>query len=534
MTAVPDNTPILIGVGQASERPDSPGYAQRSPTDLAADAARAACADALSLAALAPLIDAVYAVRTMADSLPEPQRAPHAPFGGPDNVPRAVARRIGANPLRAVYSPSCGDEPQRLVGEACARLATGELGLVLLCGGEAISTTRLAKSNGLSLDWAEQVPGELDDRRGNIGVLRTPHMLDHHMQRPPTIYPLLEHARRARLGLSRADYARSMGELMAPFSVVAAANPHSAGRKTWTPAQIAQIGADNRMVADPHPISVVARDQVNQGAALLLTTVGTARVLGVPEAKWVYLHGHSAVDERMVLERQDLGRSPAMALAYAQALDEAGIAMDEIRHLDLYSCFPIAVFAATDLLGLRANDPRGLTLTGGLPYFGGAGNNYAMHAIAELALRLRADPGSLGLVGANGGLLSSHAVGVYSTTPRRFKPCDSGPQQAQINALPAPAFTPQPQGWARVETYTVLHDKPHDKRHDKVVPREVILVGRLEATDERFIALSQADDAATLAAFADAARPDPLHLRVFVRSQQGRNAFALDSGAGAP
>jgi acetyl-CoA C-acetyltransferase len=518
--SVSDATPILIGAGQVSEKPGPPGARRRSPTDLAADAARAACDDALGLAALAPHIDALFAVRTMADSQPAPLRARHAPFGGPDKVPRAIARRLGIDPALCVYSLVCGAEPQRLVSEACARLASGELRMMLLTGGEAISNTRAAVAAGEALDWHETDDGPCEDRRDNIGVLRTRHMIDHGMLAPSTVYPLLEQARRARLGLSREAYAQAMGELMAPFSRVAAANPHAASARLRTAEAIATAGPDNRMIADPHPISVVARDQVNLGAALVLTTVGLARQLGVPSAQWVYLHGHSAVEERMVLERQDLGASPAMAAAYAQALASAGVGIADIRHLDLYSCFPIAVFTAMDALGLRADDPRRLTLTGGLPYFGGPGNNYSLHALVEVVQRCRAEPGSLGLVGANGGLMSVHAVGVYSTTPRDFTPCDSGALQHRINTLPAPPFTRVPDGWARVESYTVLHDRQG--------PSQLIIVGRLEHTDERFIAVNVEGDHAILEAFA---AQDGLQHRLWVRGWQGRNVVAISPQA---
>ena len=117
------------------------------------------------------------------------------------------------------------------------------------------------------------------------------------------------------------------------------------------------------------------------------------------------------------MERQDLAHSPAAAMAARRALELAGASLADIGAFDLYSCFPIAVFNICDELGLAPDDPRRLTLTGGLPFFGGAGNNYSMHAIAEIAARVRADPGSFGLVGANGGIMSKYSVGVYSATP---------------------------------------------------------------------------------------------------------------------
>ncbi|ROM33978.1 hypothetical protein BK648_24790 [Pseudomonas poae] len=520
MSQVSGRTPILIGVGQASERLEDPDYRRLSPIDLAAKAARAACADTLASADLIAHIDAIYAIRTVADSVPAPMRAQRAPFGSPQNTPAAVAERIGAQPKLAVYSPACGDEPQKLLGEACERLFDGELRMVLLCGAEAASTQRAAQAAGEKLDWSEQSDQPLDDRHWNVGGMRTKHMNDHNMIVPTSVYPLLENARRARMGLSREAYAEEMGRLFAPFSLVAANNPHAASRKSRSVEQIVTVDADNRMIADPHPRAVVARDQVNQGAALLLTTVDTARELGVPQSQWVFLHGYAAADERHVLERQDLGASAAMAGVYHQALGEAGVSIEQIQYLDIYSCFPIAVFSALDALGLSSDDPRGLTLTGGLPFFGGPGNNYSMHAIAELALRLRANPGSFGLVGANGGFMNTHAAGVYSTTPCEWKQCDSSDLQQHIDALPAPAFTQKPEGWGRVESYTVLHGKTG--------PSDVIVIGRLERTGERFVANSIAADSEALQMFTT---QDGLQQRVLVCWHQGVNRFAMSEAS---
>jgi acetyl-CoA C-acetyltransferase len=178
------------------------------------------------------------------------------------------------------------------------------------------------------------------------------------------------------------------------------------------------------------------------------------------------------------------------------------------------------VFNAMDALGLRADDPRRLTLTGGLPFFGGPGNNYSMHALAEVVQRCRAEPGSLGLVGANGGLMSVHAVGVYGTTPRAYAASDDRALQRQLDAAAAPPFTRTPDGWATVETYTVLHDRQG--------PKQLLLVGRLAHSGERFIAVD--GDAATLQAFADG---DGLPLRVWVWGAQGLNRASLQRPARA-
>src|SRR5690606_25531871 len=84
----------------------------------------------------------------------------------------------------------------------------------------------------------------------------------------------------------------------------------------------------------------------------------------------------------------------------------------------------------------------------------------------------------------------------------------------------APAFNHTPSGWGAIESYTVLHDRNG--------PREVIVVGRLEATGERFIANSIAGDAEALEAFS---AEDGLNLRICVRWYQGVNRFAMNQEA---
>lgn len=516
-TQLDANTPILVGAGQLVDRLDSQDYRQLSPTDLAAEAAKLAFSDAGLEEERMGRVDAIFAVRTVADSVPVQMRPIRAPFGTPANVPAAIAARLGATPTTLVYSPACGDEPQKLVGEICERLHAGEMRLVLLCGGEAESTQRAVQGAGKSLDWSEPSAAAFEDRRSSA-ILRTKHMAEHGMLAPTHIYPLLEHARRARLGLSREAYAAEMGRLLAGFSQVAADNPYAASPHARAAEEIATVSERNRMICDPHTRAMVARDQVNLGAALLLTTVGVARELGIDDDRWVFLHGYSAANERAVLEREDLGASAAMSGCYQQALAEANVTLQEIRHLDIYSCFPIAVFAALDALGLEAEDERSLTLTGGLPFFGGPGNNYSLHALAELMARLRREPGSYGMVGANGGFMNTHAVGIYSTRPKPFSICDSSLLQTRIDRLVAPAFTQRPHGWGRVETYTVTFGKQG--------PASVIAVGRLEATGERFIATTVPGDVQTITAFTE---QDGLGQRILVRWHQGLNHFALDA-----
>lgn len=179
--------------------------------------------------------------------------------------------------------------------------------------------------------------------------------------------------------------------------------------------EIGTVDAGNRMICDPYPRLLVARDQVNQGGAVLLMSVERARRLGVPEGNWVYLRGHADLVDQPLLDRVDLSYNSTSTLAVDEAMRVAGVALDDIATFDLYSCFPVPVFNFCDGTGMATDDPRGLTLTGGLPYFGGPGNSSSLHGIAETVVRMRSAPGAFGLVTANGGIMSKYSVGIYST-----------------------------------------------------------------------------------------------------------------------
>jgi len=412
MSMVPDNTPVIIGVGQFSERVGEPGYGERSHMDLGGAALAAAIADAGASAPLAPAIDAVIAIRQFEISATRY----HAPFGHADNTPRAIAKRVGANPERAILEVVGGQGPQRLVGEFAAEIAAGRSKMVAIVGSEAISTVRSILSRGETRDWSEEVGGTLEDRGPGYDGVVDMTALRHGVGAPIGGYAIAENVRRQRLGLSLDDYRLEIGKLFAPFTEVAARNPHSAAPTARSAEELATLTERNRLVAEPYGRLVVARDQVNQGGAILLASAGEARRLGVPESRWVHIHGVADCAEPSMLTRESMEKSPAAVSAIATALDIAGTAWDKLAAIDLYSCFAIPVFNLLDAFALERDDPRGWTLTGGLPFFGGAGNNYSAHGIAEAIARCRAAPGSLTLVGANGGIMSKYAAGVYSTT----------------------------------------------------------------------------------------------------------------------
>ncbi len=303
------------------------------------------------------------------------------------------------------------------------------------------------------------------------------------------MYPLFEHAIRGRLGRSLAAHQAAMGTLLARFAAVAAANPLADRRAGYSATQIATPAADNKWIAHPYTRLMSANAFIDQGAAVVITSVAKARALGIAPERWVYLHGCAdGHDHWHVTERRDLHSSPAMQRVFAQAFDMAGCSLADIGAFDIYSCFASAVEVACDALGLAQDDPRGLSVTGGLPYFGGPGNNYVTHSIAEMVQRLRATPGMQGLVTANGNYLTKHSAGIYSTDApaRPFAPADPALLQADLDRIPRPVLVDLAEGAAQVESYTVTHGAQG--------PNNAVVIGRLD-DGSRFIANTAPDTA---------------------------------------
>jgi len=225
------------------------------------------------------------------------------------------------------------------------------------------------------------------------------------------------------------------------------------------------------MIGFPYTKLMNSNNAVEQGAGVILCSAERADALGVPRDRWVFPYsGTDAHDHYFVSEREHIGRSPAMRIAGRAALDLAGAGVDDLGHIDLYSCFPSAVEISATELGLGLD--RQLTVTGGLSFAGGPWNNYVMHSIASMATALRDDPGSVGLVSGNGGFITKHAFGVYGTEPPAA-PFRHAEPQAEIDALPRRELCQEPDGIASLEAWTVMHDR-------EGAPETGIVVGLLD------------------------------------------------------
>jgi acetyl-CoA C-acetyltransferase len=388
-----------------------------------------------------------------------------------DDPAARLAERLGASPARRRYSGIGGSVPHVLATEAAREIRAGDLDLALITGAEALATVRRLKKAGEKPQWSFR-PAE--KRRFPMDMDFDPSEISHSVFEAYLTFALFDNARRAHAGLGLDAHRASLGRVMASMTRVAATSPHA-----WFPVargadDIVTATADNRMVAYPYTKLMTAIMDVDMAAALVLASAAKADALGVPEERRVYLRGWGyAEDPAHVAGHPELWRSPAMAAAAGAALAGAGIGVDDVAHLDLYSCFASSVCFALDALGIGPDDARAeaVTQTGGLPYHGGPGSNYMTHSLAAMAETLRDDPGSYGVVSGVGMHMQKHAYGVWSTDPGAGVVADPPVYSAAVAPV---GIVGSPEGDATVATYSVLHGRDG-------APERVLLVCDLPA-----------------------------------------------------
>ncbi|MGD0881851.1 MAG: acetyl-CoA acetyltransferase [Acidimicrobiales bacterium] len=502
----PERIPVVITSGQAIERDDLV-----SPVDLMERACLAALAD---VPLLRDRIDRLTVVDIMTRTGPAPATE--------------LADRVGLGPdvAREVTTVG-GNTPQWLVSRAASEIAAGGRAVTLIAGAEAIRSSRARRNQGLPRDVGrgDLTPDPVvgDDLPGFGPAEQAASLLA-----PVHVYPLFESVLASRAGHDAATHRRALGELMAPFTTVAASHPYAWFREERTPESIATPSPDNRIVCEPYTKRMTAFLGSDQAAALVVCSLAAAERAGVADRAVFVWSGAEAVDVRFVASRPDLGRSPAIEAAGAALFAAASVAagrsvgIDDIERMDIYSCFPSAVQMAADALGIAHDDPRGLTVTGGLPYFGGPGNNYTTHGIASLCDVLRDTTGAgthLGLATGLGWFVTKHALGVYGSTPppAGFRRGDTTDAQAAIDrsavGVAASLGTAAP---ATVVAATVWRDNDGSAAGAPVIAR---------LADGRHMALAPADDE-VVAAMGDLDIPGVVGGTVVVQAGEPRYRLA--------
>jgi hypothetical protein len=270
-----------------------------------------------------------------------------------------------------------------------------------------------------------------------------------------------------------------------------------------------------------------AFNTVNLASAIILTSISFARNLGVPESKWIYpLGGAGTRDSDEFWKRPDFYSSPSISRSIDASLEVSGISKEELDLVDIYSCFPIVPKIAAQHLGLPIiGGTMSLTILGGLTSFGGAGNNYSMHALTEMTRQLRAGKGKTALILHNGGVLNYQYVVILSQGPRKEGDYPKvNPLPPHIIDVPALEIALNAEGEAVVETYTVEFNRDGS-------PFRGHIVGRLKSNNKRF--LSNHGDESTLRHMANGAS-EIVDRSGWVwqdREKKGRSLFAFDKPA---
>jgi acetyl-CoA C-acetyltransferase len=436
-------TPVLVGVGQITERPvpDATYAARKQPLDLMVEALERAAVDSGATKML-DTIDEIVAVSSFTWHTSDPARLVTERLGL-----STTTRRMGIG----------GNTPQKFVHDSARRILAGEVRTVAVVGAEAMYARLLAKREGRELDWVLQtsdVPSPMIADADPAPLTAAEY--GQGLNLPTNVYPLFENARRARLGWTIGEHRAHLGRLWSNFAEVATTNPYAWIRDAPSAEEIVTPSTSNRMIAFPYTKLLMANMPVDMAACYIMTSFEHAASLGIARDRMVFPHcGADANDHWLISDRPQLDDSPAMRTIWNE-LTDFGVGVDELAYIDLYSCFPTVVQSACDVLGIDAFDPgRVPTITGGLTFGGGPGNNYDTHSIASMVDALRTDPTSQGLVTALGWFCTKHSWGVYGASPPPEGFRWSNPQDS-IDRL-ARCDSEQRDGTAIVESYTVTH-----------------------------------------------------------------------------
>jgi acetyl-CoA C-acetyltransferase len=441
-------TPVLIGVGQFTHRAAGLDDALDASA-LMAEAVRRATADA-GLSSV-PSPDSLRVVGLLCWRYRNPALV--------------VAQQLGISASEYGLTTMGGNSPQSLVNATALEIQRGDLDLAILTGGEAWRTRMRARKAAVELHWPTAPEDQPPRMLGEDLAMNHEYERARGVQMPVQVYPMFETAIRAAAGRSVDDHAARIAGLWSRFSEVAARNPYAWIQDPKTPEEIGTPGPSNRMVGLPYPKYMNSNNDVDQSAALIMCSAAKAEALGVARDRWVFpFSGTDCHEHQYVSNRWSFAETPAIELGGRMALDLAGTTIDDIDIVDLYSCFPAAVQLGAQSLGLTID--RQLTRTGGLSFAGGPWNNYVMHAIATVVTELRDQPGSKGLVWANGGYTTKHAFGVYSAAPPTGPFRHAYPQD-RIDEMPRRelALAADAAGATTIEAYTVMHSRDGEPEH---------------------------------------------------------------------
>ena len=472
-TPLPDHLiPVIVGVGEIVDRPKAIAEGLE-PLALLAEALKRAEQD--SGGKLLGEIESLDVVNFLSWRYRDPEQQ--------------LADRLGVKPKHAFYGPVGGESPIRYLHEAAQRIARGECSVAAVCGAEAQSTATKAERAGVELPWTPFAHDVPEPKRG--AAFQKPMAVKLGVFRPITVYPFYEAATAAHWGQTPREAMAESGDLWSTYSSVASQNPNSWLKKRFTADEITTPTPDNRLIAWPYTKLQVANPTVNMGAAVLMTSLATAKAAGIAEDRLVYVRGGASAEEpRDYLIRDQFFESHPQNAVLNAVLDLVGGDGKAFDAIELYSCFPCVPKMARRTLGLGADVQP--TVTGGLTFFGAPLNTYMTHAACAMVRKLRGGA-KLGLLYGQGGFVTKHHAMVLSREAAQGPLAQDTSVQAEADRHrgAVPDFVTEAQGKGAVESFTVIYGRSGDVEHGVVMLRTT--------TDARTLARVPSGDSATLA-----------------------------------
>lgn len=452
-----DKTKIPVVVGSAQLTNRNKTEKQIDPVTFMAEASRMALKDAFIDDSSS--IDTIYIINCLSKNLQEPCLD--------------LAKTLRINPSKTGYTGIGGAAPQWFVNHAAENIYDGKSEMVLICGAESFYTHEKLNHFGDALSkFLNTDKKDLASRY--VGDIRNPNTeieLDYNMTLPIQMYSIFENALRYHWGKTIKEHTSELSDFCSNFSKIASGNPFSWSKKALSSEEIASVTDSNQMVAFPYTKAMCANMTVNQTAAVIMTNLAKADAMGIPKDKMIFLRGCSnAEDNFHVSQRPDLWASPSVIDAVDHALIQPHLSIDDIKHLDFYSCFPCVPRIVREMLQISPMDERPLTVTGGLPYFGGPGNNYTLHAICTMIDILRKEPDEFGLIQTISWFLSKHSIGIYSARPGEKGWRPTKPEKAKN--YPAVNVVKELNGKGTIESFVLLYDNANKPGFAKVMGRD--------------------------------------------------------------
>ena len=467
MSIDPTTIPVIVGIGEITEKLGN-GIVPREPLTLMRDAVKLAQADS---GLLIDTLDSLDVVMPMSWRY--------------SKLERQLAEALNVTPTHAKLGPSGGESPLRYIHQAAMRIAKGESQMAVIVGGEAQYSLKTYQRAGEQPPWT---PFAMDSPNfAETGDAVDPLAVQHGLYMPVNVYGFFEAASAHQWDQTPAQAQQESAEIWTKYAAVAASNPFSWRAEKLSAENISTVTPKNRLIGGPYPKSMVANMNVNQSAAVLITSLANARANGISEDKCVFISGGAGADEpRNFLKRDQYAVCHAQD-AVLEAMAEMG--GGELGALELYSCFPCVPKMAWRTLGLPKNKIP--TVAGGLSFFGAPLNNYMSHASCAMVRAMRSGE-SFGTLYGQGEYMTKHYGLRLSRTYEGFKSTKNTQGIADAARGDIPALVNGYNGPAAIESFTMMYDKGGQPTHGVIMA--------ITQTGKRALASLPANDTAGLGA----------------------------------